>query len=140
MRGGRRGGVVVACLALLLGAAAAPAGATSYGSIHAHDGTLRHGCHAYHYRYAVQPPTGDWTLETWLHDPRGKKRGYGYFLVGGDPEKARPSFTICSRKVVPGRFTITARLTWYDEPVLPILPATEHVVRLTPARFELARP
>jgi hypothetical protein len=139
MRRGRRSSVA-ACLALLIGATGSPAAATSYGSIRAADGTLRHGCHAHHYRYAVEPPTGDWTLETWLHDPRGKKRGYGYFLVGGDPEKGRSSFTICSRNVVPGRFTITARLTWYDDPVLPLLPATEHVVRLATAHFRLSRP
>jgi hypothetical protein len=111
--------------------------AASYGSVTAHDGTLRSGCHHYAYHYAVQPPTGDWVLATKLKDPRGKRRGNGYFLVGGDPTKGPASFTICSDEVVPGRFTITARLTWYDDPVLPILPPTEHHASLAPAHFRL---
>jgi hypothetical protein len=76
------------------------AGAASYGSVTAHDGTLRTGCHAYPYHDAVQPPTGEWVLRTTLKDPRGNRGGHGYFLVGGDPRKGRSSFTIPSGQVV----------------------------------------
>ncbi len=141
MRGGRHGGAVLTGVLAFVGALAPgqAAGATPYGALGAHDGTLRPGCHAYHYRYAVQPPTGDWVLATRLTDPRGKRRGNGYFLVGGDPESARPSFRICSADVVPGRFTITGTLTWYDDPLLPILPAPEHHAALAPVHFRLVR-
>jgi hypothetical protein len=101
---------------------------------------LHPGCHDYRYRYAVQPPTDDWVLETWLRDPPGKRRSYGYVQVGGDAEQARPSFRICSAHVVPGRVTITARLTWWDDPVLPILDATAHTAHLAPAHFRLREP
>jgi len=110
------------------------------GRVAAHDATLRAGCHRYHYHYVVTPGTGDWVLETWLHDPRGRERGYGYFLTGGDPTDDHPSFTVCRTDVVPGRFTIKARLQWYDAPLLPILPPVEHDATLKPAHFRMARP
>jgi hypothetical protein len=110
------------------------------GRVAASDATLRPGCHPYHYHYVVTPGTGDWVLETWLYDPRGKERGYGYFLTGGDPMDNHPSFTICRANVVPGRFTIKARLQWYDDPLLPILPPVEHDAALRPAHFRLSRP
>jgi len=131
----RVAGVVVAILGV-----AAPAGAEStYGSIHAADAVLKHGCHRYYYRYAVQPPTDDWDLETWLVDPRGRRRGYGYFQTGGDPKQIRTAFRICSANVVPGTFTITAKLHWYDDPLFPLGTATEHTVTLDPAHFRLTR-
>src|SRR5215218_4710827 len=91
------------------------------GHVSARDRTLRPGCHAYHYHYVVTPGTGDWELEPWLFDPRGKQVGYGYFLVGGDPLDNHPACTVCRSDVVPGRFTIKATLHWYDPPLLPIL-------------------
>src|SRR3954453_4672975 len=40
------------------------------GRTGAPDGTLRSGCHNYRYHYVVATPTNDWTLETFLKDPR----------------------------------------------------------------------
>jgi hypothetical protein len=114
--------------------------ASAPGRVSAPDATLRPGCHHYRYHYVVTPATDDWELRTRLYDPRGKERGEGYFLLGADPLDNHPSFTICRADVVPGRFTIRARLTWYDDPVLPILPATVHHARLAPAHFRLTRP
>jgi hypothetical protein len=110
------------------------------GHLTAQDGTLRSGCHAYRYHYVVSADTGDWVLETWLYDPRGKERGSGYFQAGGDPQDNHPAFTVCRANVVPGRFTIKARLRWYDAPLLPILPPVEHDATLQPVHFRLARP
>jgi hypothetical protein len=73
--------------------------------------------------------------------PRGRQRGYGYYLVGGDPKNnRRASFRLCRTDVVPGRYTIKATLRWYDDPLLPVLPPTEHDARLPPAHFRLRRP
>lgn len=141
MRARRRSfwGSLLATVVTVLGPTAAAGADSAYGSVHAADATLQPGCHSYHYRYAVQPPTDDWNLETWLVDPRGRKRGYGYFQTGGDPKRDRTAFRICSADVVPGTFTITAKLHWYDDPLYPLGTETEHTVKLDPAHFRLTR-
>ena len=135
---------VLAAIALALALSApstTPAWAwtTAYGHVSAADRTLRPGCHDYPYRYVVKPPTGDWILETWLYDPRGRPRGSGDFAPGSDPLRGRASFGICRSTVVPGRFTIRARLTWYTQPPLPTDSPVEHQAWFRPAHFWLHR-
>lgn len=131
-----------ACALLASSALPAPTSeaAASLGHVSAHDRVLRPGCHRYPYRYVVRPPTGDWQLTTWLYDARGRRRGYDYFLAGADPTRNRPDFVLCRPDAAPGRYTIKARLRWYDDPVLPTMPPTRHHQWLPPAHLRLRRP
>jgi hypothetical protein len=122
------------------GGSAAWAWTTGYGHVGARDGTLRAGCHRYRYHYVVKPGSADWTLETWLSDPRGQPRGAGDLFAGSDPKEGHDSFGLCRASVVPGRFTITARLRWYTPGTLPTDPLTRHTVWFRPAHFRLSRP
>jgi hypothetical protein len=122
------------------GGSAAWAWTTGYCHVGARDGTLRAGCHRYRYHYVVKPGSADWTLETWLSDPRGKPRGAGDLFAGSDPKEGHDSFGLCRASVVPGRFTITARLRWYTPGTLPTDPLTRHTVWFRPAHFRLSRP
>jgi hypothetical protein len=128
---------VLALVGSVLGSASA--WTTRYGHVGAADRALRPGCHHYRYHYVVKAPTDDWLLETWLHDPRGKPRGSGDFVPGSDPRRGHAHFGICRSTVVPGRFTITARLTWYTSGMLPTDPPVEHRRRFEPAHFRLHR-
>jgi hypothetical protein len=130
----------LAILPALAGTTAAWAWTTGHGHVGARDGTLRSGCHRYAYDYVVKPGSADWTLETWLRDPRGKPRGAGDMFAGSDPEEGHDSFGVCRWSVVPGRFTITARLRWYTPGMLPSDPPTRHTVWFKPAHFRLSRP
>ncbi len=112
---------------------------TRYGHVGAADRALRPGCHRYRYHYVVKPPTDDWILETWLYDPRGKPRGSGDFAPGSDPDRGQSHFGICRSTVVPGRFTITARLSWYTPGELPTDPPVHHKRWFQPAHFRLHR-
>lgn len=139
---GRRTVAVLALAALLALLLAAPARSRSagFGHVGAPDGTLRAGCHHYRYHYVAKPGSDDWLLETWLRDPRGRPRGSGDFLAGSDPRTGRGRFGVCRSAVVPGRFTITARLRWYTPGALPIDPPVEHTRWFEPAHFRLTRP
>jgi hypothetical protein len=138
---GRRMLTVPALVAVLTlaGSTDASAWTTSYGHVGAADRTLRPGCHDYPYRYVVKPPSDDWILETWLRDPRGKPRGSGDFAAGSDPARGPGHFGICRSTVVPGRFTIKARLSWYTAGMLPTDPPVEHQRWFKPAHFRLHR-
>jgi hypothetical protein len=131
--------VLVAVLTLA-GSTHASAWTTAYGHVGARDRTLRAGCHPYRYHFVVKPGSSDWTLETWLYDPRGRPRGAGDLFAGSDPEAGHGSFGICRATVVPGRFTIKARLRWYTPGMLPTDPLTEHTRWFQPAHFRLSRP
>ncbi|MBB3044064.1 hypothetical protein [Nocardioides soli] len=110
----------------------APHERSSYGSTHAPDGVLRKGCRGYAYRYTVTPPTGDWTLETFLRDPTGDSVASGAFMSDSDPATRRSTFDLCRYNTRPGRFTIRALLHWYDD-------EGGHRVWLEPSRFRLRR-
>ena len=110
---------------------------TTYGHVGAADGTLRPGCHPYRYHYVAEPPSHDWFLETWLHDPRGRPRGSGDFASGSDPRRGHGRFGICRSTVVPGRFTIRARLSWYTAGLLPGDPPVRHTRWFEPAYVRL---
>jgi hypothetical protein len=78
-------------------------------------------------------------LETWLYDPRGRRRGAGDLTAGSDPKRGRAHFGLCRSTVVPGRFTIRARLTWYTAATLPTDPPVAHKRWFQPAHFRLHR-
>lgn len=140
-----RGRRLLATLALssalvaLDGSTPAFAWTTTYGHVGAADRTLRPDCHRYRYHYVVKPPTNDWILETWLYDPRGKPRGSGDFAAGSDPKRGYSHFGICRSTVVPGRFTITARISWYTPGMLPMDTPVQHSRWFEPAHFHLHR-
>jgi len=117
----------------------AEAASARFGQVTATDGVLRPDCHRYRYHYVVRPGSDDWILETWLYDPRGEPRGAGDFAPGADPKRGRASFGICRTSVVPGRFTIKARLRWYTPGPVPISPSVEHTKWFRPAHFRLTR-
>jgi hypothetical protein len=131
---------VVLGISLALVDAAASAWTAGYGHVGARNGVLRAGCHDYGYHYLVKPGSTDWTLETWLYDPRGRPRGAGDLYAGSDPMAGQASFGMCRAAVVPGRFTIRARLRWYTPGSLPSDPPTRHTAWFEPAHFRLSRP
>lgn len=107
---------------------------SSYGHTSAPDGTLRRGCHDYRYRYALTPPTGDWILETFLRGPDGEGLSSDVFAAGADRRTSRETFRFCRYSTRPGRFTIRAKLQWYDDD------NEQHAVWLEPSHFRLRKP
>lgn len=107
---------------------------SSYGRTSAPDGTLRSGCHNYRYGYRVRPPTGDWTLETFLRDRTGDGIASGVFISGTDPRAQHTHFRFCRYSTVAGRFTIRALMHWYGPT------GADHQVWLEPSHFRLSRP
>ena len=128
-----------AALIALDGATTAWAWTTRYGHVGAPDRALQPGCHRYRYHYVVRAPGDDWLLETWLFDPRGRPRGSGDLAPGSDPRRGHGRFGVCRSTVVPGRFTIRARVTWYTPGMLPTDPTVEHQRWFKPAHFRLHR-
>ena len=104
-----------------------------YGHTGARDGVLRDGCHGYRYRYALTPPTHDWTLETFLVDRTGDSIASGTYFSDSDPARNRPVFRFCRYSTHPGRFHIRAKMHWYDG-------STDHLVWLPRSHFRLRRP
>jgi hypothetical protein len=145
MRGRPIRRLLAAALVLVALAASGEQSATAWGSdrsrghITARNRLLRQGCHRYGYHYVVRPGSADWMLETWLRDPRGRSRGAGDFAAGSDPRHGRASFGICRADVVPGRFTIRARLSWWTPGMLPTDPPVRHACWLKPAHPRLRR-
>lgn len=104
------------------------------GSTHARDGVLRSGCKDYGYRYRLHIRTNDWTLETFLRDPTGENLASGAYAAGADPKrKTDAHFRLCRYTTQPGRFTIRAKLVYYNA-------SGEHTVWLEPSHFRLRRP
>jgi hypothetical protein len=103
-----------------------------YGRTSARDGVLRQGCRDYRYRYVVTAPTDDWTIETFLDDRTGETIASGTFISDFDPNPNRPFFRFCRYSTKPGRFTIRAKVHWYNG-------SEDHKVWLMPSRFRLRR-
>lgn len=82
-----------------------------WGSTASADATIKRGCRGYAYTYALTPPAGDWSLETFLVGPRGRAYGSGFFLTGDDPLVGSSQFKLCKRTTQGGRYTIRALLT-----------------------------
>ena len=125
--------LVVMLSGVLLGSGISPAGAGNpdLGRTWAKDKVLRQGCHDYRYQYVVKPPESDWSLETFLIDPRGKEVGAGQMLFNSDPDRGQSHFRICRNTTVPGRFKIKGKLTYGQE---------AHEKWIEPGYFRLKRP
>ncbi len=105
-----------------------------YGHTSAPDGTLRRGCRDYPYRYVVSTPTRDWTLETFLDDRTGETIASNAYFADSDPARDRAHFRFCRYSTYAGRFTIRAKVHWYDGT------GGDHKVWLEPSHFRLRRP
>jgi hypothetical protein len=103
-----------------------------YGHTHAEDGVLRSGCHNYRFRYRLNVRTNDWTLETFLRDPSGETIASGAYTADADPKRGRAHFRFCRYNTQPGRFTIRAKLTFYNA-------SGEHTAWLDRSHFRLRR-
>lgn len=103
------------------------------GHTHADDGILHRGCHDYVYRYVVRVRTNDWTLETFLDDRKGNTVASGAFAADSDPKKGRSTFRFCRYSTYAGKFTIRAKLSWYND-------AGDHKGWFEPSHFWLRRP
>ncbi|CAI9404581.1 hypothetical protein [Nocardioides sp. T2.26MG-1] len=106
---------------------------SDYGRTHADDGILRSGCRNYPYRYVVTTPTRDWTLETFLDDRTGETIASGTYSSDADPMRDRVHFRFCRYSTYAGRFTIRAKVQWWDD-------AGVHKGWLEPSHFRLRRP
>ena len=82
-----------------------------WGTTSAPDAKLRKGCRGYGYTYAITPPEGYWSLETFLVGRRGRVWGSGYFVTGEDPLAGPGTFRLCRRSTHGGQYTIRALLT-----------------------------
>ena len=127
-------GSALAAVLLASGVAVPADGVTTsaYGRTHADDGRLRDGCHNYRYRYVVDAPTHDWTLETFLVDPHGDTLASGAFLSDSDPERGSATFRFCRYSTRAGKFTIRAKIHWYNG-------SEEHKAFFKPSHFRLRR-
>ena len=115
------------------GAMVAPAQAQSgYGWTDGRNGPLRAGCHGYRYHWVLKPRTNDWLFETFLIDPSGRKLASGMLDSDSEQKRDHSRFRFCRYSTRPGRFTIRARLTWYDG-------YTDHHVWLNASHFRLHR-
>ena len=86
----------------------------SWGGTAARNAKIRKGCRGYDYTYTVNPPPGDWSLETFLVGPRGKAYASGYFVTGEDPLTGAGVFRLCRRATKGGKYTIRALLSVQD--------------------------
>lgn len=86
------------------------------GHTHEANGRLRRGCHRYRYTYEVAPPSDEWSLETFLLGPRGKRLASDVIISGADPADGSKRWQICRTNTRAGRFTIRARLNYNDYP------------------------
>jgi hypothetical protein len=92
-------------------AVAAPADVhPEWGTTTGHDAKIRNGCHRYRYDYALTPPDGDWSLETFLVGPGGKHYGSDTFQ-SGDPLVGTGTWRLCRQSTRGGRYTIRAKLS-----------------------------
>ncbi|MBB6629893.1 hypothetical protein H5V45_21430 [Nocardioides sp. KIGAM211] len=128
-----------ALAAALLGAAlsvvpAVPASASTaeYGKTAARDRVLKPSCHDYRYRFVIKAPTNDWTLETYLIGPRGRRLASGVFSSESEDRRDHGVFRICRSNTRPGKFTIKAKLNWYNG-------SEDHQVWFKPSYFRLHR-
>ena len=102
---------VVSTIPATAASAAVPLVHPEWGSTSAEDATIKRSCRQYTYSYSINPPAGDWALETFLVGPRGKAAGSGYFVTGKDPLSGTSTWQLCKRSTKGGRYTIKALLS-----------------------------
>ena len=103
-------------LASPLAVAGPVAAAEPLGVATARDQVLRPGCHAYPFKYQVNPPayTTTWLSEITVIGPSGRKVAAAAFLSGADPTSGKSAFKMCRTSIVPGTYTIKTKLTFID--------------------------
>lgn len=104
-----------------------------WGMTRAPDQVLRKGCRYYKYRYAVNPPSDDWTAEVFLVDPDGDTLTSAVMAPESDPATATRYWRICRASTRPGRFKMRMKIVWYDN-------FDSHVGWVEPGYFRLIRP
>jgi hypothetical protein len=85
-----------------------------WGRTYAENGTLKKRCRNYRYTYAIDPPKGDWALETFLIGPGGEALSSGAMVIGLDPKSGADKFRFCRASTRPGMFRIRALLSVQD--------------------------
>jgi len=118
------------------GTSGSPTSSTDWaamGHLASASGKLRAGCHRHYYSYRVSPPSPQWSLETFLVGPRGKRLASDVIISGADKKAGSKFFTICKANTRTGRFTIKGKLTYNDYPASPS-------GWIRPAYFRLTRP
>jgi hypothetical protein len=110
-------------LPLPLPAPATPAGqdpaeahqAEVTGVLDSPDGRLRRGCKDYHYSYAVQAPSEDWTFDITMQDRAGKGVNAQSLIGPNDPTAGVLDFRLCRWATKAGVFTLKGQLVSYDD-------------------------
>ena len=137
--------VVIAAMTgtMLVGGLTAPtqAGDPDYGQLWASDKVLRDGCDGYRYQYRVRPRSMDWSLETFLRDPRGETIAHNAIDNDTNAKRGSDRFRICRWSTRPGRFKIRGKLTIYHKAEFPLIEEdTQKVVWIKPGYFRMRRP
>jgi hypothetical protein len=84
------------------------------GALDAADGRLKRGCKDYHYAYAVDTPTGDWTFNITMQDRTGKGVHFQALIGPNDATSGVLDFGLCRWATKPGLFTLKGELVSYD--------------------------
>ncbi|MDR7255523.1 hypothetical protein J2X46_004530 [Nocardioides sp. BE266] len=84
------------------------------GVLDAPDGRLKRGCKDYHYTYAVQTPSIDWTFDISMQDRAGKGVNAQSLIGPNDPKSGVLDFRLCRWATKAGVFTLTGELVSYD--------------------------
>lgn len=135
--------IAVMTATMLTGGLTAPtqAGNPDYGRLWAADKVLRDGCHGYRYQYRVRPRTNDWSLETFLRDPRGETIAHNAIDSDSNAKRGHDRFRFCRWSTRPGRFKIRGKLTIYHKAEFPLIEEdTQKVVWIKPGYFRMRRP
>ena len=85
------------------------------GVLDAPDGRLKRGCKDYHYAYAVDTPSDDWTFDITMQDRAGKGVNAQSLIGPNDPRTGVLDFRLCRWATKPGLFTLRGQLVSYDD-------------------------
>jgi hypothetical protein len=84
------------------------------GVLDAADSRLKRGCKDYHYSYAVETPTSDWTFDITMQDRAGKGVNAQSLIGPNDLTSGVLDFRLCRWATKPGIFTLKGQLVSYD--------------------------
>ncbi|CUR56283.1 conserved exported hypothetical protein [metagenome] len=83
------------------------------GVLDAPDGRLKRGCKDYHYSYAVESPSEDWTFDITMQDRAGKGVNAQSLIGPNDPTSGTLDFRLCRWATKAGVFTLKGQLVSY---------------------------
>ena len=83
------------------------------GVLDAPDGRLKRGCKDYHYSYAVQTTSEDWTFDITMQDRAGKGVNTQSLIGPNDPTSGILDFRLCRWATKAGVFTLKGQLVSY---------------------------